>query len=282
MFVPKFVERYFNYNFPKAEYSYDLKSRNLRTLDYYIVELNLILINDSVRNSITSLIKKNIINFKRYQKVQEKIGLKWPFIFAIHYLEANCNFNKNLHNGQNWNQVTTIAPIGVGPFRSWEESTIDALKQYTKYITFNSLEEYLFIAERHNGFGYANLNTQSPYVFAGSSAYVKGKFTYDGKYDPNAVSKQFGVAPILLIGQELGLWDFSRADFNSRDLRYITYRPKIYSDSVKIFQEAVNKIISQQNLPYKKLTVDGFAGDTTSAMHKELFLTYLFGDPRQF
>jgi lysozyme family protein len=55
----------------------------------------------------------------------------------------------------------------------------------------------LYEAERWNGFGYRNRRVPSPYLWAGTQHYVQGKYTKDHTWDPNAVSKQIGVAPIL-------------------------------------------------------------------------------------
>ena len=38
------------------------------------------------------------------------------------------SFKGCLHNGNPWNQVTTDVPKGLGPWKSFEEAAIDALK----------------------------------------------------------------------------------------------------------------------------------------------------------
>lgn len=45
--------------------------------------------------------------------------------------------------------------------------------------------------------GYANKGLPSPYVWAGTSNYEKGKYVADGKFDPNYVDQQLGVAVML-------------------------------------------------------------------------------------
>src|SRR5690606_14680775 len=61
-----------------------------------------------------------------------------------------------------------------------------------------SIEGTLDILERYNGLGYRNKGLPSPYLWAGTDQYVKGKYVADGKFDPNHVDRQLGVAPILM------------------------------------------------------------------------------------
>lgn len=51
--------------------------------------------------------------------------------------------------------------------------------------------------EAFNGLGYQRRGVVSPYVWAGSSVYSRGKYTGDGRYDPVFVDKQMGVAAVL-------------------------------------------------------------------------------------
>jgi lysozyme family protein len=55
----------------------------------------------------------------------------------------------------------------------------------------------LFKMEQFNGFGYRVKGINSPYLWSFSNHYSKGKFTRDGFFDPNAVSKQIGAAVLL-------------------------------------------------------------------------------------
>ena len=45
--------------------------------------------------------------------------------------------------------------------------------------------------------GYHYRDNHSPYVYAGSSAYEKGKYVADGRYDGSVVDKQVGVVPLM-------------------------------------------------------------------------------------
>ena len=101
-------------------------------------------------------------------------------------------------NGQRWDQITTIVPKGIGPFKSWVESSIDALKS-AKNFKFDDVESCLYFAEKHNGFGYLlHKPILSPYLWCGTNLYVKGGYVTDGVYDPNYVIKNTGCVPIIL------------------------------------------------------------------------------------
>jgi hypothetical protein len=62
-----------------------------------------------------------------------------------------------------------------------------------------NLPVILFKLEGFNGFGYRTKHPDvlTPYLWSFTNHYTKGKFTSDGKFDPNAVSKQCGAAAIL-------------------------------------------------------------------------------------
>jgi len=126
------------------------------------------------------------INSHRYSG----FGIPWQYVGILHYLEAGCRFDRQILNGQPWNQRTTIAPIGKGPWESWGGSTTAALKH--RHI------RGLADLEAWNGWGYARRNVNSPYLWSGSNHGIgTGKYVADGKYDPAAVSKQLGAAVLL-------------------------------------------------------------------------------------
>jgi len=144
---------------------------------------------------------KILANVKRYQFVQKETGVPWQLIAAIHGLEASFRFNACLHNGDPLGVKTTHVPKGLGPFFTWESSAIDVLhRKHAELIHDWSLPQCLQFAERYNGTGYLikHPEVNSPYVWSFTNLYKKGKYVADGKYDPNAISKQVGVAAVLL------------------------------------------------------------------------------------
>ncbi len=142
------------------------------------------------------------MNQARYEEVSHRFanpGLKWWFVALIHEMECSQDFSKYLGNGQSLNQKTTIVPIGRGPFASFADGAVDALKlQGADKITDWSIGNVLYFLEGYNGYGYSLYKgINSPYLWSGSNHYKSGKYVSDGKYDPNAVSQQIGIALLM-------------------------------------------------------------------------------------
>ncbi len=137
-------------------------------------------------------------------------GIPWWFIACAHMLECDFNFERHLHNGDPLARRTANEPAGrpvAGhpPF-TFRASALDALtmpgKEY-QFVRDWSIPHALWLLEGFNGRGYRLYHgINSPYLWAGTQHYSKGKYVSDGKYDPNAVSKQAGCAGLikLLIG----------------------------------------------------------------------------------
>lgn len=143
-----------------------------------------------------------LANKPRYAAIARKFvnpGLKWWLIALIHEMEATQNFNCYLGNGQVLSKKTTIVPIGRGPFKTFEEGAVDALKlQGADKITDWSMGNVLYFLEGFNGYGYTKYRgINSPYLYSGSNHYSSGKYVSDGKYDAHAVSQQIGIALML-------------------------------------------------------------------------------------
>lgn len=136
----------------------------------------------------------------RYVAVQNRTGVPWWVIAVIHEREASGSWSANLAQGDPWNRKSTHVPAGRGPFTSWEAAAIDALTNCAPHAadwadwspggTLTLLEEY-------NGLGYYNRGIPSPYLWAGTNQYAKGKYVADGKFDPNAVDTQLGCAALI-------------------------------------------------------------------------------------
>jgi lysozyme family protein len=143
-------------------------------------------------------------NRARYEAVSAKTGVPWDVIAVIHYREASCNFASVLHNGQKivgTGRKTTLVPAGRGPFSTWEQAAIDALINCHPYLGKNKdwlIDNTLDLLEGYNGLGYRKKGLPSPYLWAGTDQYTKGKYVADGRFDPNHVDTQLGVAAILI------------------------------------------------------------------------------------
>ena len=138
----------------------------------------------------------------RYKAVSENARVPWQVIGVIHQREASGNFSCHLHNGDPLTARTFHVPadrpaIGKPPF-SWEYSALDALNLDKMYaVDWNDLDAALDRIERFNGIGYRKHGINSPYVWAGTNHYTKGKYVSDGHFDPDYVDKQPGCAGML-------------------------------------------------------------------------------------
>lgn len=137
-------------------------------------------------------------NKARYATSVVGTSIPWVFPALIHILESGGRFDCQILNGQKWNKVTTIEPIGKGPWTSWLESTRYALRAYTSHQSW-SPAFILQQLEKHNGWGYRYRGVHSPYLWSGTNHGVGvGKYVSDGTYSPSAVSKQVGAAALFL------------------------------------------------------------------------------------
>lgn len=154
---------------------------------------------------------KIIAHKDRYVKLEEQTKVPWYFIGLVHLRESNCDFDTHLHNGDplhngEGHYLRTVhkpsnrpkaKPIN-GVSYTFEESAIDALQDY-KNIKDWSIEQIAYNFEKYNGFGYRMRNTPSPYLWASSNQYVKGKFIYDGAdgWRPGVIDQQLGAMVVL-------------------------------------------------------------------------------------
>lgn len=141
-------------------------------------------------------------NRERYSKVAAQFpGMPWYVIGMWHYREDNNDFRGVLHNGEHiigTGRKTKLVPAGRGPFSTWEEAAVDALRiKNLQNVKDWTIERIGYESERFNGFGYVNKGINSPYVWSGSNLYSAGKYVADGRYDANHVDKQLGVMPIM-------------------------------------------------------------------------------------
>jgi len=137
---------------------------------------------------------------KRYQAVEKITGVPWWFIAVVHEREASQRWDRSIAQGDPWNKKSVRVPAGRGPFKSWEEAAVDALTNCAPYAARNkdwTPGGALAMLEQYNGLGYASKGLPSPYIWAGTDQYTKGKYVADHVYDPNAVDQQLGCAGLL-------------------------------------------------------------------------------------
>lgn len=153
------------------------------------------------------------LDAKRYEDLSNKTNVPWYFIGILHGVETNFDFTKHLHNGDPLIARTVHVPAGRprtgNPPFSWEESAADALELYgfTKSTSWG-LGDVLYQLEKSNGLGYRKRKINSPYLWACTNHYTKGKFV-GGVFDPEATVKYCGAAAILKKLVEQGLVTFN-------------------------------------------------------------------------
>lgn len=163
---------------------------------------NVMTIQKSKKPALDKIVAKIKANQSRYERVSEVTKVPWYVIAVIHYRESTNSFSRHLHNGDPLTARTTHVPAGrpkggKPPF-TWEESAVDALTmQGLNKVTDWSIDNMLNLLEKYNGLGYKKKGLPSPYLWSWSSIYKSGKYVADGKFDPNVVDVQCGVAPIL-------------------------------------------------------------------------------------
>ena len=136
----------------------------------------------------------------RYQGVSAKTRVPWFIIAVIHEREASQRWNANIAQGDPFDRVSTHVPKGRGPFASWEDAAFDALvncdPKAAKWQDW-SPGGALTLLELYNGLGYYFRGLPSPYNWASTNQYARGKFVRDGVFDPNFVDPQLGCAALL-------------------------------------------------------------------------------------
>ncbi len=136
----------------------------------------------------------------RYEAVSFKTTVPWFIIAVIHEREASQSWKANLAQGDPWDRVSTHVPRGQGPFTNWEAAAVNALTRTPPFAAhWNdwSAGGALTLLEEYNGLGYFHHNMASPYVWASTDQYHKGKYIADGHFDPDAIDHQLGCAALI-------------------------------------------------------------------------------------
>lgn len=133
-----------------------------------------------------------------YEEIQARTGVQWYHVAVIHRRESNGDFDTYLGNGQSLHHPTTEVPKGRGPFNSFADGAVDALR-FDGLTTVSDwrLEKILYYCELFNGTGYNNRGLPSPYLWGGTNIQRPGKYVADGQFDRYAIDTQPGCAPML-------------------------------------------------------------------------------------
>jgi lysozyme family protein len=238
-------------------------------------------IKENLYADVDACINKMVAAKSRYDIVAARTGIPWYFIGIVHNMECSGSFTSHLHNGDPLTARTVQVPKGLpkkgDPPFTWEDSAEDSLryKALDKWTDW-SIPGMLYQLERYNGFGYRPKQINTPYLWSGSNQYTKGKYTADGKFNSDAVSKQIGAAVLLRRLSERGLTQWQETDLLSQVKKLgatVTYNPNNYSAAAEQLQALLNKLGFH-------LREDGHAGDFTSDAYKNITGSYLTGDKR--
>lgn len=137
---------------------------------------------------------------QQYETISGITHVPWFIIAVIHQREAAQNFNANIAQGDPWNKVSVRVPAGRGPFASFQDAAVDALTNCAPFAARWgdwTPGGAMTLLEQYNGLGYALRNVPSPYIWASTDQYVRGKFIADHVFDPNVVDAQLGCAAML-------------------------------------------------------------------------------------
>jgi lysozyme family protein/peptidoglycan hydrolase-like protein with peptidoglycan-binding domain len=209
-------------------------------------------------------VARKAINGKAtYQQIEQQTRVPWYFVALCHYRESNFDFDTYLGNGESLHRVTTIVPKGRGPFASFVDGAVDALRiQDFVGASDWSIARMLFRLEAFNGFGYHAKGVNSPYLYGGSTLYgppeaKPGKFVRDHLFDPSHVDSQLGTAVVLHAMMKLD--PSITFDASPRVAMHADPDDEMAS-TVLLMQQALNRLGA--NPP---LAEDGISGPNTKA-----------------
>jgi len=150
--------------------------------------------------TLKAICEKFIAHRARYEAVEHLTGVPWWWIACVHMRESSCNFYTHLANGDPLDHKTVHVPAGRGPFATWEDGAVDALRYMGLHLVTDwSLPAALFQFERYNGWGYVSKGVNSPYVWSWTDLYSRGKYVADGAFSPSTIDPQPGCAAMLNI-----------------------------------------------------------------------------------
>ena len=146
-------------------------------------------------------VAKRLLPFVPKYDAVEKITLV-PSVWqaTVFEREASSNFSLYFGNGDPLDRRTTHVPAGRGPFLgpdAWVNGTLDAIR-LDHIGAMTTWPQFLFSAEKWNGFGPRSHGNHSGYLWGGMTAYTGGKYVADGVWNPNYYDQQLGVVPVAL------------------------------------------------------------------------------------
>lgn len=146
---------------------------------------------------------KDPVRWHEYVRLFEATSVPPQVVAVINEREAGGNLKGVLHNGElivGTNRKTSLVPAGRGPFATFFDAGVDAFRK-EGLDGFNWHEggpaRVAYGLEKFNGFGYRGKGIHSPYLWAGTNHYLRGKYVADRKFSPTAVDQQLGGMAVL-------------------------------------------------------------------------------------
>lgn len=146
----------------------------------------------------------------RFEAAAALVRAPWLLLAALQELEASGRMDRHPANGDPLTHRTVHVPKGLPrhgtpPF-TYEQVVEEELAELVRPADgVWSWPAMLYAAERFNGWSYAFKGIRSPYIVAGSTLAMRGKYIADHVFDAEAVSDQVGVLTFLLGATEAGL-----------------------------------------------------------------------------
>lgn len=174
-----------------------LKARNL-------ARWNAMKINPGRLPEADRVVRRLIGNWTQYVMIGAACNHVPPAVIAcIHERECSGAI-AHLANGDSLRARTVHVPRGIIPLPAlppfgFAEAGAYAIKTVDHLDTWGDWTPggALTALEKYNGLAYARMGRPSPYIFAATDQYERGKFVEDSDYDPNYVDQQLGCAVLL-------------------------------------------------------------------------------------
>lgn len=215
--------------------------------------------------SLRATARRYIADKQRYLDLEEASGVPPLVSMVIADRESGGDPSRSLAQGDRWDRISIHVPKGRGPFRSWLDAAIDAVKidGLNNIGKGNwTVELACFFQEKFNGFGYRLYGVPSAYVWAGTNIYQGGKFISDGKFSRTAWDTQIGVVPMMaaLIAEDSSL----SLPFSDGTIPVNFNLPDDGPDRETVdLQRAINKISASLGWNDPPLATDGDYGPKT-------------------
>ncbi len=136
--------------------------------------------------------KRLLPNKARFLAVQQVTGVPALWLMPV-FERENPSFNSYFGNGDPLHSVTVDVPKGRGPFNTWEDGAIDALRLDDMDDVHDwSWPMACYQWEKWNGFGPRRHGKPTGYVWSGTNIYQGGKYVADGVWSRGTWDKQLG------------------------------------------------------------------------------------------